>query len=266
MSASAPRAWRCAPPPPSTSRSGTSSARPSIGPMHQLLGGLSRQRDPHLQHLRRLHLQQERPAAVRSATHEVATEGPYEDQIAFNRDAGALAQSLLEEGITAMKIWPFDPYAVRERRQLHPPLRSRQGAAPVPPDPRRGRRPDGGHGRDALDVGPAVRPRDRPRAAGVPAVLGRGSDQDAGRRRARNLRGSARALPVCASETRRDALAVPRPAAQGRGRLRDARRLLVRRPVARRRRSPPWRRRSSGRSRRTTARGRWSSPPRSTSR
>ncbi|MFC3127005.1 mandelate racemase/muconate lactonizing enzyme family protein [Pseudoroseomonas globiformis] len=37
--------------------------------------------------------------------------GPYDDQIAFMRDAGALAESLLSEGYTAMKIWPFDIYA-----------------------------------------------------------------------------------------------------------------------------------------------------------
>jgi L-alanine-DL-glutamate epimerase-like enolase superfamily enzyme len=39
------------------------------------------------------------------------TRGPYDDQIAFTRDAGALAASLLSEGFTAMKIWPFDIYA-----------------------------------------------------------------------------------------------------------------------------------------------------------
>jgi L-alanine-DL-glutamate epimerase-like enolase superfamily enzyme len=37
--------------------------------------------------------------------------GPYEDLKAFMNDAGALAQSLLDEGITGMKIWPFDPFA-----------------------------------------------------------------------------------------------------------------------------------------------------------
>jgi len=37
--------------------------------------------------------------------------GPYDDQIAFMRDAGALAESLLGEGYTAMKIWPFDVHA-----------------------------------------------------------------------------------------------------------------------------------------------------------
>jgi galactonate dehydratase len=39
--------------------------------------------------------------------------GPYDDQIAFMRDAGALAESLVSEGYAAMKIWPFDPFAAR---------------------------------------------------------------------------------------------------------------------------------------------------------
>ncbi|MFZ9485479.1 MAG: mandelate racemase/muconate lactonizing enzyme family protein [Alphaproteobacteria bacterium] len=42
-----------------------------------------------------------------------APAGPYDDQVAFERDAGELAQGLLAEGITAMKIWPFDRFAVR---------------------------------------------------------------------------------------------------------------------------------------------------------
>ncbi|WP_198377187.1 mandelate racemase/muconate lactonizing enzyme family protein [Neoroseomonas rubea] len=37
--------------------------------------------------------------------------GPYDDQVAFMRDAGTLAESLLSEGFNAMKIWPFDIYA-----------------------------------------------------------------------------------------------------------------------------------------------------------
>jgi galactonate dehydratase len=40
-----------------------------------------------------------------------ATAGPYEDLDGFLTDAGGLAESLLSEGITGMKIWPFDPYA-----------------------------------------------------------------------------------------------------------------------------------------------------------
>ena len=37
--------------------------------------------------------------------------GPYEDLQGFLHHADELAQSLLSEGITAMKIWPFDPAA-----------------------------------------------------------------------------------------------------------------------------------------------------------
>jgi galactonate dehydratase len=37
--------------------------------------------------------------------------GPYEDLLAFRTDAGALAESLLEMGISGMKIWPFDEAA-----------------------------------------------------------------------------------------------------------------------------------------------------------
>ncbi|MBS0452444.1 MAG: mandelate racemase/muconate lactonizing enzyme family protein [Proteobacteria bacterium] len=40
-----------------------------------------------------------------------AAVGPYDDQVAFMRDAGVLAESLLSEGYAAMKIWPFDTYA-----------------------------------------------------------------------------------------------------------------------------------------------------------
>ncbi len=37
--------------------------------------------------------------------------GPYEDLLAFRADAGELAASLLEMGISGMKIWPFDEAA-----------------------------------------------------------------------------------------------------------------------------------------------------------
>src|SRR5688572_21298967 len=38
-------------------------------------------------------------------------DGPYEDLDAFLHRADELAQSLLDQGITGMKIWPLDPYA-----------------------------------------------------------------------------------------------------------------------------------------------------------
>ena len=44
--------------------------------------------------------------------------GPYDDQVAFMRDAGALAESLLSEGYTAMKIWPLDVYAEKSGGQM----------------------------------------------------------------------------------------------------------------------------------------------------
>jgi galactonate dehydratase len=37
--------------------------------------------------------------------------GPYEDLDAFLHRADELARSLLEQGVTGMKIWPFDPFA-----------------------------------------------------------------------------------------------------------------------------------------------------------
>jgi L-alanine-DL-glutamate epimerase-like enolase superfamily enzyme len=45
--------------------------------------------------------------------HVGATDGPYEDLDAFLHRADELAISLLEQGITGMKIWPFDIAAER---------------------------------------------------------------------------------------------------------------------------------------------------------
>ena len=47
----------------------------------------------------------------RDITGDDQSAGPYDDQVAFMRDAGALATSLVDEGYKAMKIWPFDIYA-----------------------------------------------------------------------------------------------------------------------------------------------------------
>ena len=64
---------------------------------------------------------------VRSATNQTTanwglgnvskSQGPYEDLEAFLNNAGELAQSLLSEGITAMKIWPFDMAAEKSHGQ-----------------------------------------------------------------------------------------------------------------------------------------------------
>ena len=47
--------------------------------------------------------------------------GPYEDLQGFLHNAGELAESLLEEGITGMKIWPFDLAAERSAGQYISP-------------------------------------------------------------------------------------------------------------------------------------------------
>lgn len=80
-------------------------------PVHQMLGGLSR---PSIRTYNTCAGYTYNKAGARRyiGDGDEAAEGPYEDQIAFHRDAGALAESLLAQGITAMKIWPFDPYAV----------------------------------------------------------------------------------------------------------------------------------------------------------
>ena len=43
--------------------------------------------------------------------------GPYEDLDGFMNRPAALAEDLLENGITAMKIWPFDPHAAEFKGQ-----------------------------------------------------------------------------------------------------------------------------------------------------
>ncbi|MBL8701570.1 MAG: mandelate racemase/muconate lactonizing enzyme family protein [Alphaproteobacteria bacterium] len=79
-------------------------------PVYQLLGGLSRDR------IRTYNTCAGYSYNTSGGRREIgaadAARGPYDDQIAFERDAGVLAESLLAEGIGAMKIWPFDRYAV----------------------------------------------------------------------------------------------------------------------------------------------------------
>ena len=81
-------------------------------PVHQLLGGLCRDRQ-------RIYNTCAGTRYVRTAQikpvsnwNEHAAAGPYEDLDAFMTDAGALAENLLAQGITGMKIWPFDPAAI----------------------------------------------------------------------------------------------------------------------------------------------------------
>ena len=56
--------------------------------------------------------------------------GPYDDQVAFMQDAGALAESLLSEGYAAMKIWPFDVHATASGGQMITLAELKQGLLP----------------------------------------------------------------------------------------------------------------------------------------
>lgn len=55
----------------------------------------------------------------------------YDHVYDFNRDAGALARDLLDSGIRAMKIWPFDRVALKNRGQYLTREDLEEGLAPV---------------------------------------------------------------------------------------------------------------------------------------
>jgi len=57
-------------------------------------------------------------------------EGPYEDQVAFMQRPVELAHSLLEMGISAMKIWPFDPLAAASGGQAISRAEIKRGIEP----------------------------------------------------------------------------------------------------------------------------------------
>src|SRR5438270_3598890 len=84
-------------------------------PVHDLLGGLSREKIRVYNTCAGYSYNQgggsRRLVTANSGNDEPAA-GPYEDQIAFTRRPAELAQSLLGMGITAMKIWPFDAFAM----------------------------------------------------------------------------------------------------------------------------------------------------------
>lgn len=80
-------------------------------PIHQLLGGLSRDKVriyntcAGYKYVRGSRISQ---SSANWGTSNPAADGPYEDLDAFLNNADELAHSLLEQDITAMKIWPFD--------------------------------------------------------------------------------------------------------------------------------------------------------------
>ena len=99
-------------------------------PVHQMLGGLCRERQ-------RIYNTCAGYGYVRSGNIKpVGTwgfdegAGPYEDLAGFMTRADAVAESLLEQGITAMKIWPFDPAAIANEGMSISPAEMRAAVAP----------------------------------------------------------------------------------------------------------------------------------------
>ncbi len=77
-------------------------------PVYQLLGGLSRPKVRTYNTCAGYRYVRSRPTWGTDDWGLDTSEGPYEDLDAFLNSADELAHSLLEEGITGMKIWPFD--------------------------------------------------------------------------------------------------------------------------------------------------------------
>jgi galactonate dehydratase len=96
-------------------------------PIHQLLGGC------HHDRLRVYNtcagVDYNAPKAARRLVQKgsARVRGRYDDQVAFIESPGELAQSLLAEGYTAMKIWPFDAAATLTGGQFVSRESMRQG-------------------------------------------------------------------------------------------------------------------------------------------
>jgi L-alanine-DL-glutamate epimerase-like enolase superfamily enzyme len=80
-------------------------------PLYQVLGGLSRDRIRVYNTCAGYSYGVKVKGGWKAGEIDYRPEQPYEDYHAFMTDAGALADDLMSEGFTAMKIWPFDKYS-----------------------------------------------------------------------------------------------------------------------------------------------------------
>ena len=87
-------------------------------PLYQLLGGLSRDRIKVYNTCAGYSYGVNRAGHYKAGDVDYRPGKPYEDQHAFLTDAGALADDLLSEGFSAMKIWPFDSYVNKSNGQF----------------------------------------------------------------------------------------------------------------------------------------------------
>ncbi|MDX3809306.1 mandelate racemase/muconate lactonizing enzyme family protein [Bosea thiooxidans] len=84
-------------------------------PVHQMLGGLCRDKQRVYNTCAGYGYVRSHNIKPVSTWNFGAAEGPYEDLNGFMNRADEVAESLLESGITAMKIWPFDPPAIENQ-------------------------------------------------------------------------------------------------------------------------------------------------------
>ena len=186
-----------------------------------------------------------RPAGATANYLDGQREGPYEDLDAFLNRADELAQDLLSEGYTAMKIWPFDQFGPPTNGQRIDLTELERGLRAVREDPPRRGQPHGDRPGDAQRLGSACRPSGSPGPSSRTSRCGSKT-----RSRMDNLdallqfRQSTR-VPTTASETMSTRWAVPRGAREARRLDRHARRRLGRRASPRRARSPTWPRRTA---------------------
>ena len=87
-------------------------------PIYQLLGGLTREQVRVYNTCAGYRYVRQRPVQTTDNWGLDGEEGPYEDLNAFLNRADELALSLLQQGIQAMKIWPFD-HAAENNGGLH---------------------------------------------------------------------------------------------------------------------------------------------------
>tara|TARA_B100001105_G_C22378460_1_gene438451 strand:+ start:119 stop:1333 length:1215 start_codon:yes stop_codon:yes gene_type:complete len=79
-------------------------------PLYDLLGGLSRDKIKVYNTCAGYSYGVNRAGSKLPGDIDYQKDQPYEDQYAFINDPVGLAESLLEDGFTAMKIWPFDQF------------------------------------------------------------------------------------------------------------------------------------------------------------
>jgi len=92
-------------------------ARRNRMPLYQVLGGLTREKIRVYNTCAGYSYGVKRSGLGEPGSIDYRPEQPYEDQHAFMTDAGKLAEDLLNEGITAMKIWPFDQFVGKTNGQ-----------------------------------------------------------------------------------------------------------------------------------------------------